>query len=84
MFNLTRFALVAILLFTFSDASALRCGTKLILEGDFVLKVLKNCGKPIFTDFMLYNNHLTKLMVYKKNGRNQYIYLRNNFVVEIK
>lgn len=83
MFNIIRFILVAVLLVSISDAHALRCGNKIILEGDFVLKVLKNCGKPVFTDFMIYRNHLTKMMVYKKDGRDQIIYLRNNFVIEV-
>lgn len=65
------------------DSHALRCGNKIILEGDFILKVLKNCGKPIFSDFMMYRNHLTKMMVYRKDGRDQIIYLRNNFVIEV-
>jgi hypothetical protein len=84
MRNLYVVVIVLLLCFGISRPShALRCGNKIILEGDFILKVLKNCGKPVFTDFMMYNNHLTKMMVYKKDGRDQIIYLRNNFVIEV-
>lgn len=65
------------------DSHALRCGNRIILKGDFITKILENCGTPAYEDFMIYNNRLTKMLVYKIGGRNQIIYLRNNFVIEV-
>jgi hypothetical protein len=38
------------LLFVAAPAQALRCGNRLVLEGDYVFSVLQKCGPPQYRD----------------------------------
>jgi len=66
------------------DSYALRCGNKLINKGDSILKVLEYCGEPLYSDFAIVRDRLVRLYIYKQNGREQRIYLRNGTVIGVK
>ena len=67
-----------------NQAHALRCGTKLINKGDSILKVLEYCGQPVYSDYVVYRQRLTRLYIYKQGGREQRIYLRAGRVIGVE
>lgn len=67
-----------------SPAHAMRCGTKLINKGDSILKVLEYCGQPIYSDYVIYGQRLTRLYIYKQGGREQRLYLRAGRVIGVE
>lgn len=75
--------IIALLLLVAFNANALRCGNKIILVGDSVLKVLENCGRPLYSQIIIKNNKLIKLFIYKKNGREQRVFLRHANVIGV-
>ena len=64
-------------------AHALRCGNRVISAGDSVLKVFEHCGQPLYQDFTMYLGKISKLYIYKQNGREQRVFLRNGNVVGV-
>jgi hypothetical protein len=78
---------VVVLLMCFGvmkEASALRCGNRLINEGDSILKVLEHCGQPIYSDYTMYRGRISKLYIYKQNGREQRIFIRSGTVIGVR
>ena len=52
MLVLNRFRLLAVLMLTVTamEASALRCGSRLVSVGDHVVEVFKHCGIPVYEE----------------------------------
>lgn len=65
------------------DLYAMRCNYKLILKGDSVLKVVRNCGRPIYSQRIIRNNRFMTLFIYELNNREKRVFLRNGVVVGV-
>lgn len=61
-----------------SNSFAMRCGNKLVQEGDFEYKLVKLCGKPE----AIATEGDKKVYIYTKNGRENQIVVRNGRIWE--
>ena len=65
------------------DSNAMRCKGKLIMKGDSILKVFRNCGQPLYSQRIIKNNRFMTLFIYEINGKEKRVFLRNATVVEV-
>lgn len=79
--------LLALSLLMTTQAYALRCGTKLIREGDRVHKMFKHCGQPssAYSEVVFTRLGIAKKVtyIYEKYGREQTIIAIGGVITEV-
>ena len=66
------------------QAYAMRCNGKLVLVGDSIIKVIENCGRPLYSQRIIHRDRFMTLLIYKKKyGREKRLFILNATVVEV-
>jgi hypothetical protein len=68
-----------------NNSHAMRCKGKLLVRGDSIVRLVANCGTPIYSEVIIKNNRIMKLFVYKKKyGREKRVFVYHGVIIGVK